>query len=74
LNVEEASQITLYQVNKGVVSNIDVKRLFLQLMDASDVDAADPNLRVSDSTRLAHASLLPITEKLYSFIRRGSSN
>ena len=34
-----------YRANKGVISNIDAKRLFLQLMDASDVDDADPNLR-----------------------------
>lgn len=34
-----------YRANKGVISNIDAKRLFLQVMDASDVDAADPNLR-----------------------------
>lgn len=34
-----------FRANKGVISNIDAKRLFLQVMDASDVDAADPNLR-----------------------------
>jgi len=34
-----------YRANKGVISSIDAKRLFLQLMDASDVDSADPNLR-----------------------------
>jgi len=34
-----------YRANKGVISSIDAKRLFLQLMDASDVDTADPNLR-----------------------------
>ncbi|AUT02584.1 beta-carotene ketolase [Nostoc sp. CENA543] len=31
-----------YRANQGVISSIDVKRLFLQLMDADDVD---PNLR-----------------------------
>lgn len=34
-----------YRANKGVISNIDAKRLFLQLIDSSDTDEADPNLR-----------------------------
>ncbi|WP_009630300.1 beta-carotene ketolase CrtO [Synechocystis sp. PCC 7509] len=34
-----------YRANKGVISNIDAKRVFLQLIDASDVNSADPNLR-----------------------------
>jgi beta-carotene ketolase (CrtO type) len=34
-----------YRANKGVISNIDAKRLFLHLVDASDVDSADPDLR-----------------------------
>ncbi len=34
-----------YRANKGVISNIDAKRLFIQLVDSSDVDSADPNLR-----------------------------
>ena len=34
-----------YRANKGVFSNIDAKRLFLQLVDQSDVDSADANLR-----------------------------
>ena len=34
-----------YRANKGVISSIDAKRLFLQLMDNSDVDNADNNLR-----------------------------
>jgi beta-carotene ketolase (CrtO type) len=34
-----------YRANKGVISNIDAKRLFLYLMDAADVDDADSNLR-----------------------------
>ncbi|PMB45491.1 beta-carotene ketolase [Fischerella thermalis CCMEE 5201] len=34
-----------YRANKGVISSIDAKRLFLQLVDTSDVDSADPNLR-----------------------------
>lgn len=36
---------TEYRANRGVISNIDAKRLFLQMMDTSEVDAADPNLR-----------------------------
>jgi beta-carotene ketolase (CrtO type) len=34
-----------YRANRGVISNIDAKRLFLHLLDESDVDAADPDLR-----------------------------
>lgn len=34
-----------YRANKGVISNIDARRLFLQLMDTADVDDADENLR-----------------------------
>ncbi len=34
-----------YRAKRGVISNIDAKRLFLQLVDQSDVDAADPDLR-----------------------------
>ncbi|KAM3111743.1 beta-carotene ketolase CrtO [Phormidesmis sp. 146-33] len=34
-----------YRSTKGVISNIDAKRLFLNLMDHSDVDAASPELR-----------------------------
>ncbi len=34
-----------YRATRGVISNIDAKRLFLQLIDPSDVDAADPELR-----------------------------
>ncbi|MCL6436117.1 MAG: NAD(P)/FAD-dependent oxidoreductase [Leptolyngbyaceae cyanobacterium HOT.MB2.61] len=36
---------TEYRAMKGVISNIDAQRLFLQLMDTADVDTADPNLR-----------------------------
>lgn len=36
---------TEYRANKAVISNIDAKRVFLQLMDSSDVNDADPNLR-----------------------------
>ena len=36
---------TEYRATKGVISNIDAKRLFLHLMDSSDVDSADPDLR-----------------------------
>ncbi len=35
---------TEYRATKGVISNIDAQRLFL-LIDDSDIDAADPNLR-----------------------------
>jgi beta-carotene ketolase (CrtO type) len=35
---------TEYRAKYGVISNIDAKRLFLQMTDKSDVDAADPDL------------------------------
>lgn len=34
-----------YRATKGVISNIDAKRLFLQMVDNNDTDAADPDLR-----------------------------
>ncbi|MBZ8179486.1 MAG: NAD(P)/FAD-dependent oxidoreductase [Oscillatoria sp. PMC 1051.18] len=34
-----------YRANKGVISNIDAKRLFLQLVEPTDIDAADSKLR-----------------------------
>jgi beta-carotene ketolase (CrtO type) len=33
-----------YRATKGVISNIDAQRLFLHMIDRSDVDAADPDL------------------------------
>lgn len=36
---------TEYRATRGVISNIDAKRLFVHMMDAGDVDAADPHLR-----------------------------
>ncbi|AFY48690.1 phytoene dehydrogenase-like oxidoreductase [Nostoc sp. PCC 7524] len=35
---------TEYRAKYGVISNIDAKRLFLQMTDKSDIDAVDPNL------------------------------
>lgn len=34
-----------YRATRGVISNIDAKRLFLHHIDKSDVDSADPDLR-----------------------------
>jgi beta-carotene ketolase (CrtO type) len=34
-----------YRAKHGVISNIDAKRLFLQMMDTADIDAADSSLR-----------------------------
>ncbi|GAX34118.1 beta-carotene ketolase CrtO [Nodularia sp. NIES-3585] len=34
-----------YRAKYGVISNIDAKRLFLQLIDTNEVDHADPDLR-----------------------------
>jgi beta-carotene ketolase (CrtO type) len=36
---------TEYRAKEGVISNIDAKRLFLHLVDSSEVDHADPDLR-----------------------------
>jgi beta-carotene ketolase (CrtO type) len=36
---------TEYRANRGVISNIDARRLFLQMVDAADADSADPELR-----------------------------
>lgn len=33
-----------YRAKYGVISNIDARRLFLQMTDKSDIDAVDPNL------------------------------
>lgn len=41
----EVANGTIYRAKHGIISNIDAKRLFLQLMDESDVDAADADLR-----------------------------
>lgn len=43
-----------YRAKRGVISNIDAKRLFLHLMDESDVDAADSNLRDRLSRRIVN--------------------
>lgn len=34
-----------YRATKGVISNIDARRVFLQLIDSKDIDEADPKLR-----------------------------
>ncbi|HEY9832048.1 MAG TPA: NAD(P)/FAD-dependent oxidoreductase [Stenomitos sp.] len=34
-----------YRANKGVISNIDARRLFLQMVDPADTHSADPDLR-----------------------------
>ena len=36
---------TEYRAKRGVISNIDAKRLFLHLVDSQDVDNSDPDLR-----------------------------
>lgn len=36
---------TEYRATKGVISNIDAQRLFLHLVDPTEIDASDPNLR-----------------------------
>ena len=36
---------TEYRATRGVISNIDAKRLFLQMVEPGDTDSADPELR-----------------------------
>lgn len=43
-----------YRAKKGVISNIDAKRLFLQLVDSGEVDRADSNLRERLDRRIAN--------------------
>ncbi|MGB3512401.1 MAG: beta-carotene ketolase CrtO [Microcoleaceae cyanobacterium] len=43
-----------YRAKRGVISNIDAKRLFLQLVDQADIDAADPNLRERLDRKIAN--------------------
>ena len=45
---------TEYRAKRGVISNIDAKRVFLQLVDESDVDAADPDLRERVERRIVN--------------------
>ena len=43
-----------YRAKKGVISNIDARRLFLQLVDPADVDAADQKLRERVDRRIVN--------------------
>ncbi|MDX2215249.1 MAG: NAD(P)/FAD-dependent oxidoreductase [Oculatellaceae cyanobacterium bins.114] len=43
-----------YRASRGVISNIDAQRLFLQMIDESDIHAADPELRDRLSRRLVN--------------------
>lgn len=43
-----------YRANKGVISNIDARRLFLQMVDPADINAADPNLRERVERRIVN--------------------
>ncbi len=45
-----------YRASKAVISNIDAKRLFLNFIDAADVDAADPNLRERLDRRIVNSN------------------
>lgn len=45
---------TEYRANKGVISNIDAKRLFLSMIDEADANAADPELRERLSRRIVN--------------------
>lgn len=43
-----------YRSPQGVISNIDARRLFLQLVDASDLDRQDPHLRERVERRIVN--------------------
>jgi beta-carotene ketolase (CrtO type) len=43
-----------YRAKQGVISSVDAKRLFLGLIDAADVDAADPCLRERVERRISN--------------------
>jgi beta-carotene ketolase (CrtO type) len=43
-----------YLATKGIVSNIDAQRLFLQLVDGADVEEADPELRERVKRRIVN--------------------
>ena len=43
-----------YRANVGVISSLDAQRLFLQLVDERDVDAADANLRERVARRITN--------------------
>jgi beta-carotene ketolase (CrtO type) len=43
-----------YRANKGVISNIDAQRLFLQLIDKADTDAADRDLHERIERRIVN--------------------
>jgi beta-carotene ketolase (CrtO type) len=43
-----------YLANKGVISNIDAQRLFLQLVDTKDINQADPNLKERVERRIVN--------------------
>jgi beta-carotene ketolase (CrtO type) len=43
-----------YRANKGVISNIDAQRLFLQLVDKADIDDADSELRERVERRIVN--------------------
>jgi beta-carotene ketolase (CrtO type) len=43
-----------YRAKHGVISNLDARRVFLQLLDAADVDSADPHLRTRLERRVVN--------------------
>jgi beta-carotene ketolase (CrtO type) len=45
---------TEYRATKGVISNIDAKRLFLQLVEPADIDPLDSDLRERVGRRIAN--------------------
>lgn len=43
-----------YRAKEGVISNIDAKRIFLELVNPGDVDSSDPNLRERVDRRIVN--------------------
>ncbi len=43
-----------YRVKEGVISNIDAKRVFLELVNPGDIDSRDPNLRERVDRRIVN--------------------
>ena len=43
-----------YRAKEGVISNIDAKRVFLELVNPGDVDSSDPNLRERVDRRIVN--------------------
>jgi beta-carotene ketolase (CrtO type) len=50
----EVQNGTIYHARKGVISNLDARRLFLQLIEPGAIDEADPELRERVDRRIVN--------------------